>query len=152
MDLPIQWLERQGLLYGKKVPSVNASHLSHGPTSPMATAIAPVQYVIKDRESASSVHATSEHMSCRIHGACARPFTVYDVPAELLQHCLWHSSCVVHMSTHFVSYSVAKCSYILMTVMCMQLLHFLQMDSLRLASQCHAFDIGFHSIISTPLH
>ena len=43
---------------------------------------------------------------------------MYDVPAELLQHRLWHSFCVVHMSVHFVSYSVAKGSYILMTVIC----------------------------------
>ena len=31
------------------------------------------------------------------------------------------------MSAHFVSYSVARGSYILMTVMCMQLLHYLHL-------------------------
>ena len=57
------------------------------------------------------------------------------MPAELLQHRLWHSFCVaiVHMSVHFVSYSMVRGSYILMTVMCMQLLHFLHVNLLRLA-------------------
>jgi len=64
---------------------------------------------------------------------------MHDMPADLLQHCLWHSFCVVYMSVHFVSYFVARGSYILMMVMCMQLLHFLHVHSLRLAPQCHAF-------------
>ena len=43
------------------------------------------------------------------------------------------------MSVHFVSYSVARGSYILMTVMCMQPLNFLHVHLLRLTPQCVAF-------------
>ena len=82
----------------------------------------PAEYMVHVLDQCASIHVT-----------------VYDVPAELLQHCLWHSFCVVHMSIQFVSYSVARGSYILMTVMCMQPLNFLHVHLLRLTPQCVAF-------------
>ena len=39
----------------------------------------PAEYMVHVLDQCASIHVT-----------------VYDVPAELLQHCLWHSFCVVH--------------------------------------------------------
>ena len=67
-DPPIQWLERYGLLHGKKFHICrchylwcrdSGSHLSHGLTSLMATSMRAIACHKRRQESLPSVHASS---------------------------------------------------------------------------------------------
>ena len=70
---------------------------------------------------------------------CDLQCVLYQPVCSMLKLGLTHSSCVVHMCTFCVILCGLRFSYILMTVMCVQLLNVLHVNSLRLAPQFCAF-------------
>ena len=64
---------------------------------------------------------------------------------------LTHSSCVVYVFTFCVIFCGLRFSYILITVICMQLVYVLHMHSLRLALQCCAYSSSYISLVSRSL-